>query len=113
MTDTVLGYLVSLGVIGAGVVWIVAGTIYTASDLCIADTPSHSRMDEQIAVQKGNCHFTDSRAFAFLQERDSINGCLLSRWLPYKLLYSKTLQSARRPWLGRPLPEDESEDRQI
>ena len=33
------------------------------------DAPSHSRMDEQIAVQKGNCHFRDSLAFAFLQER--------------------------------------------
>jgi hypothetical protein len=31
-----LGYLVSLGIIFAGVVWIVAGTISTASDLCIA-----------------------------------------------------------------------------
>jgi cytochrome c biogenesis protein CcdA len=31
-----LGYLVSLGIIGAGVFWIVAGTIWTASDLCIA-----------------------------------------------------------------------------
>jgi hypothetical protein len=36
MRDTILGYLVSLGIIFAGVVWIVAGTIYTASDLCIA-----------------------------------------------------------------------------
>jgi hypothetical protein len=36
MSDTILGYLVSLGIFGAGVVWIVAGTIYTASDLCIA-----------------------------------------------------------------------------
>jgi hypothetical protein len=36
MSDTALGYLVSLGIIFAGVVWIVAGTIYTASALCIA-----------------------------------------------------------------------------
>jgi hypothetical protein len=36
MSDTTLGYLVSLGIIGAGVVWIVTGTIWTASDLCIA-----------------------------------------------------------------------------
>jgi len=36
MTDTILGYLVSLGIIGAGVAWIVAGTISTASDLCMA-----------------------------------------------------------------------------
>jgi hypothetical protein len=36
MSDTILGYLVSLGIIGAGVVRIVAGTIWTASDLCIA-----------------------------------------------------------------------------
>jgi len=36
MSDTMLGYLVSLGIILAGVLWIVAGTIYTASDLCIA-----------------------------------------------------------------------------
>jgi hypothetical protein len=36
MSDTILGYLVSLGIIFAGVVWIVAGTISTASDLCIA-----------------------------------------------------------------------------
>ena len=36
MSDTMLGYLVSLGILFAGVLWIVAGTIYTASDLCIA-----------------------------------------------------------------------------
>jgi hypothetical protein len=36
MSDTILGYLFSLGIIFAGVVWIIAGTIYTASDLCIA-----------------------------------------------------------------------------
>jgi hypothetical protein len=36
MSDTILGYLVSLGIIGAGVVWILAGTISTASALCIA-----------------------------------------------------------------------------
>ena len=35
MSDTILGCLASLGIIGAGVVWIVAGTIYTPSDLCI------------------------------------------------------------------------------
>ena len=34
--NRVLAYLVSLGIFGAGVIWIVAGTIYTASDLCIA-----------------------------------------------------------------------------
>ena len=31
MSDTMLGYLVSLGIIFAGVIWIVAG----ASELCI------------------------------------------------------------------------------
>ena len=36
MSDTILAYLISLGIIGAGVVWIVAGTIWMASDLCIA-----------------------------------------------------------------------------
>jgi hypothetical protein len=36
MSDTILSYLISLGIIGAGVVWIIAGTISTASDLCIA-----------------------------------------------------------------------------
>jgi hypothetical protein len=33
MGDTILSYLISLGIISAGVVWIVAGTIYTASNL--------------------------------------------------------------------------------
>jgi hypothetical protein len=36
MSDTILAYLVSLGMIGAGVVWIIAGTIWTASNLYIA-----------------------------------------------------------------------------
>ena len=36
MSDTILAYLISLGIIGAGVVWIVAGTISTTSALCIA-----------------------------------------------------------------------------
>jgi hypothetical protein len=36
MSDTILGYLVSLGIIFAGVIWIVAGTISTTSALCIA-----------------------------------------------------------------------------
>ena len=36
MSDTILAHLISLGIIGASVVWIVAGTIWTASDLCIA-----------------------------------------------------------------------------
>jgi uncharacterized membrane protein YphA (DoxX/SURF4 family) len=36
MSDTLLAYLTSLGIIGAGVIWIVAGTISTASALCIA-----------------------------------------------------------------------------
>jgi len=36
MGDTMLGYLVSLGIIFAGVLWIVAGTISTTSALCIA-----------------------------------------------------------------------------
>jgi hypothetical protein len=36
MSDTILSYLISLGIIGAGVVWIIAGTISTASALCIA-----------------------------------------------------------------------------
>jgi hypothetical protein len=36
MTGTILGYLVSLGIIFAGVVWIVAGTIWTASDASLS-----------------------------------------------------------------------------
>ena len=36
MSDTILSYLISLGIIGAGVGWIVAGTISTTSALCIA-----------------------------------------------------------------------------
>ena len=36
MNDRVLAYLVSLGIIGAGVIWIVAGTYSAASELCIA-----------------------------------------------------------------------------
>jgi hypothetical protein len=36
MSDTVLAYLVSLGIIFAGVIWIIAGTIWTTSALCIA-----------------------------------------------------------------------------
>jgi hypothetical protein len=36
MSDTILAYLVSVDMIGAGVVWIVVGTVWTASDLCIA-----------------------------------------------------------------------------
>jgi hypothetical protein len=36
MSNTIPGHLVSLGIIFAGVVWIVAGTIWTASELCIA-----------------------------------------------------------------------------
>ena len=36
MSDKILAYLLSLGIIGAGVVWIVAGTISTTSALCIA-----------------------------------------------------------------------------
>ena len=36
MSDKILAYLISLGIIGAGVVWIVAGTISTISALCIA-----------------------------------------------------------------------------
>jgi hypothetical protein len=36
MSDTILAYLISLGIIGAGVIWIVAGTISTTSALCIA-----------------------------------------------------------------------------
>ena len=35
MIDTILAYLVSLGIIGAGVIWIVAGTNSTTSVLCI------------------------------------------------------------------------------
>jgi hypothetical protein len=35
-SDTLLAYLISLGIIGAGVIWIVAGTISTTSALCIA-----------------------------------------------------------------------------
>ena len=34
--NRVLAYLVSLGIIGAGVIWIVAGTYSAASELCIA-----------------------------------------------------------------------------
>ena len=36
MNDRVLAYLVSLGIIGAGVIWIVAGTYSATSELCIA-----------------------------------------------------------------------------
>jgi hypothetical protein len=35
MIDTVLAYLISLGIIGAGVIWIVAGTNSATSVLCI------------------------------------------------------------------------------
>ena len=35
MIDTVLAYLISLGIIAAGVIWIVAGTNSTMSVLCI------------------------------------------------------------------------------
>jgi len=35
MNDRVLAYLVSLGIIGAGVIWIVAGTYSATSELCI------------------------------------------------------------------------------
>jgi hypothetical protein len=34
-------------------------------------------MDKQIAVQKGNCRFTGSLAFAFLQEKETQR-----KWLP-------------------------------
>jgi hypothetical protein len=34
--DTILAYLVSLGIIGAGVIWIVAGTNSATSAVCIA-----------------------------------------------------------------------------
>ena len=37
MSDPTLAYLVSLGIIAAGIGWIVAGTYSTASDLCIAN----------------------------------------------------------------------------
>jgi uncharacterized membrane protein YphA (DoxX/SURF4 family) len=36
MNDTILAYLISLGIIGAGVIWIVAGTTSATSALCIA-----------------------------------------------------------------------------
>ena len=36
MNVRVLAYLVSLGIIGAGVIWIVAGTYSATSELCIA-----------------------------------------------------------------------------
>ena len=36
MNDRVLAYLVSLGIISAGVIWIVAGTYSATSELCIA-----------------------------------------------------------------------------
>jgi hypothetical protein len=35
MIDTVLAYFISLGIIGAGVIWIVAGTNPATSILCI------------------------------------------------------------------------------
>jgi len=35
MIDTVLAYLISLGIIGAGVIWIVAGMNAATSVLCI------------------------------------------------------------------------------
>jgi len=34
MIDTVLAYLISLGIIGAGVIWIVAGMSSATSVLC-------------------------------------------------------------------------------
>ena len=34
--NRVLAYLVSLGIIGAGVIWMVAGTYSAISELCIA-----------------------------------------------------------------------------
>jgi hypothetical protein len=36
MTDTVLAYLISLGIIGAGVMWIVAGTNPATSVFSVA-----------------------------------------------------------------------------
>ena len=36
MIETVLAYLISLGIIGAGVIWIVAGTNPATSVVCIA-----------------------------------------------------------------------------
>jgi hypothetical protein len=35
MIDTVLAYLISIGIVGAGVIWIVAGTNPATSVLCI------------------------------------------------------------------------------
>jgi hypothetical protein len=35
MSDTLLAYLISLGIIGAGVVWIVAGVYPATSVICI------------------------------------------------------------------------------
>ena len=35
MTDTILAYLISLGIIVAGAIWIVAGTNSATSALCI------------------------------------------------------------------------------
>jgi hypothetical protein len=43
MTDTILGYLVSLGIIGAGIVWIVAGTIGHSGVKQPAQPPSPAR----------------------------------------------------------------------
>ena len=36
MSDAVQAYVVSLAIIGAGVIWMVAGTYSTTSALCIA-----------------------------------------------------------------------------
>jgi hypothetical protein len=36
MNNRVLAYLVSLGIIAAGVIWIVTGTYSATSELCIA-----------------------------------------------------------------------------
>ena len=36
MSDTILAYLVSLGIIGAGAIWIIAGTGPATCVLCIA-----------------------------------------------------------------------------
>lgn len=36
MNDMILAYLVSLGIIGAGFIWIVAGTSSAISILCVA-----------------------------------------------------------------------------
>src|SRR6516164_3806108 len=62
MSDTILAYLISLGIIGAGVVWIVAGTISTTSahrcrrdDHCRRVDQLHDRVSQPDALTAATC----------------------------------------------------------